>query len=222
MRGAITVDGHPKEQAAFARISGYVEQVQGTLLRNIPILLLLLSLLLLLLSLSLIHLHKIKHALCFYQRKCASPLKSTERVGPSSDACPLLKRKARKPMPCPQKWTRLSAQNVPLWCRTQFDIHSPATTVREALAFSAELRLADVQPAQLHSFVDEVWWMLFITAHQTCHLARVLPHSRPVNSSSEADLNQRPNGNSRPLYYWAFRDPFSRRIALGWRIIFVF
>ncbi|EIE18006.1 putative pleiotropic drug resistance protein 3 [Coccomyxa subellipsoidea C-169] len=63
VRGAITVDGHPKEQATFARISGYVEQ---------------------------------------------------------------------------------------------FDIHSPATTVREALAFSAELRLADVQPAQLHSFVDEV------------------------------------------------------------------
>jgi hypothetical protein len=40
--------------------------------------------------------------------------------------------------------------------RVQFDIHSPATTVREALAFSAELRLADVQSAQLHSFVDEV------------------------------------------------------------------
>ena len=29
MRGRITVDGHPKEQATFARISGYVEQVKG-------------------------------------------------------------------------------------------------------------------------------------------------------------------------------------------------
>ena len=28
VRGRITVDGHPKEQATFARISGYVEQVR--------------------------------------------------------------------------------------------------------------------------------------------------------------------------------------------------
>ncbi|KAK9902782.1 hypothetical protein WJX75_005811 [Coccomyxa subellipsoidea] len=71
VRGRITVDGHPKEQATFARISGYVEQ---------------------------------------------------------------------------------------------FDIHSPATTVREALAFSAELRLADVQSAQLHSFVDEVMELMELTS----------------------------------------------------------
>ena len=28
MRGDITVDGHPKDAATFARVSGYVEQVQ--------------------------------------------------------------------------------------------------------------------------------------------------------------------------------------------------
>ena len=38
----------------------------------------------------------------------------------------------------------------------QFDIHSPATTVREALAYSAELRLADVQSTQLQGFINEV------------------------------------------------------------------
>ena len=27
VRGAITVDGHPKDQATFNRVSGYVEQV---------------------------------------------------------------------------------------------------------------------------------------------------------------------------------------------------
>ncbi|BDA51445.1 ABC transporter G family member 36 [Coccomyxa sp. Obi] len=71
VRGRITVDGHPKEQATFARISGYVEQ---------------------------------------------------------------------------------------------FDIHSPATTVREALAYSAELRLADVQSTQLQGFVDEVMELMELTS----------------------------------------------------------
>ena len=28
MRGTITVDGHPKDQATFNRVSGYVEQVR--------------------------------------------------------------------------------------------------------------------------------------------------------------------------------------------------
>lgn len=38
----------------------------------------------------------------------------------------------------------------------QFDIHSPALTVREAFEFSAQMRLAGVTPDQLHEFVDEV------------------------------------------------------------------
>lgn len=39
---------------------------------------------------------------------------------------------------------------------SQFDIHSPATTVREALMFSAQLRLVGTNKKQLTSFVDEV------------------------------------------------------------------
>ena len=38
----------------------------------------------------------------------------------------------------------------------QADIHSPATTVREALYFSARCRLMDVDADQLNEFVEEV------------------------------------------------------------------
>lgn len=38
----------------------------------------------------------------------------------------------------------------------QFDIHSPALTVREAFKFSAQMRLMNVTPDQLEEFVDEV------------------------------------------------------------------
>ena len=40
----------------------------------------------------------------------------------------------------------------------QFDIHSPANTVLEALNFSAELRLEGVDARQRKAFVDEVRW----------------------------------------------------------------
>ncbi|BDA47821.1 probable pleiotropic drug resistance protein 1 [Coccomyxa sp. Obi] len=70
VRGDITVDGHPKDAATFARVSGYVEQ---------------------------------------------------------------------------------------------FDIHSPAATVREALMFSAQLRLVGTNKKQLESFVDEVLELMELT-----------------------------------------------------------
>lgn len=39
----------------------------------------------------------------------------------------------------------------------QTDIHSPQTTIREALLFSASLRLqGDLSPAAIGAFVDEV------------------------------------------------------------------
>lgn len=38
----------------------------------------------------------------------------------------------------------------------QFDIHTPAFTVREALQFSAKLRLSGVEKKQMEEFVDEV------------------------------------------------------------------
>ena len=38
----------------------------------------------------------------------------------------------------------------------QSDIHSPATTIREALYFSARCRLMNVNKAQLAQFVEEV------------------------------------------------------------------
>lgn len=38
----------------------------------------------------------------------------------------------------------------------QFDIHSPANTVYEALNFSSELRLEGVDKKQRKAFVDEV------------------------------------------------------------------
>ena len=38
----------------------------------------------------------------------------------------------------------------------QFDIHSPALTIRESFKFSAQMRLMDVTAEQLEEFVDEV------------------------------------------------------------------
>ncbi len=38
----------------------------------------------------------------------------------------------------------------------QFDIHSPALTVRESFKHSAQMRLMDVTADQLEEFVDEV------------------------------------------------------------------
>ncbi len=38
----------------------------------------------------------------------------------------------------------------------QFDIHSPANTVYEALRYSAEMRLIDIDKKQLAQFVDQV------------------------------------------------------------------
>lgn len=38
----------------------------------------------------------------------------------------------------------------------QFDIHTPALTIREAFSFSAALRLMDVSVEQREDFVDEV------------------------------------------------------------------
>ena len=40
----------------------------------------------------------------------------------------------------------------------QFDIHSPALTIRESYEFSAQLRLINVNKVQLQEFVDEVGW----------------------------------------------------------------
>ena len=38
----------------------------------------------------------------------------------------------------------------------QNDIHAPATTVYEALEFSAEMRVVDVDKSKLKDFVDQV------------------------------------------------------------------
>ena len=38
----------------------------------------------------------------------------------------------------------------------QFDIHTPALTIRESFSFSASLRLMDVSMEQREEFVDEV------------------------------------------------------------------
>ena len=40
--------------------------------------------------------------------------------------------------------------------RLQMDIHSPATTVHEALYFSARCRLMNISRQQLEEFVDQV------------------------------------------------------------------
>lgn len=45
----------------------------------------------------------------------------------------------------------------------QFDIHSPANTVYEALNFSSELRLEGVDKIQRKAFVNEVCKQPFIT-----------------------------------------------------------
>ena len=58
-------------------------------------------------------------------------------------------------------------------CCLQFDIHSPANTVREALNFSAELRLEGVNAKQRTAFVDEARCILLHTL-QVYHASHVL------------------------------------------------
>lgn len=53
----------------------------------------------------------------------------------------------------------------------QFDIHTPALTVKEALRFSARLRLSDVTPQQMDEFVDEVHPLLFLISYLTSYFA---------------------------------------------------
>lgn len=109
MRGDITVDGHPKDPATFARVAGYVEQV------------------------------------------CLSIDEYFSRL-------PGLPRTHQGKGLCSPKWIGLDVETR-RWCARvmlQFDIHSPAATVREALMYSAQLRLVSADKKQLTSFVDEV------------------------------------------------------------------
>jgi len=55
----------------------------------------------------------------------------------------------------------------------QFDIHSPAATVREALMYSAQLRLIGADKKQLISFVDEVPPLL-VSCHFQVHASAKL------------------------------------------------
>ena len=50
----------------------------------------------------------------------------------------------------------------------QFDIHSPALTVKESFSFSAEMRLMNVTHDQLQEFVDEVRLAEAISPHCNC------------------------------------------------------
>ncbi len=58
------------------------------------------------------------------------------------------------------------------------DIHSPATTVHEALYFSARCRLMGVNKAQLSQFVDQVLSLLLaMMTDMNSVLYRCLMHS---------------------------------------------
>lgn len=45
---------------------------------------------------------------------------------------------------------------IPIFMVLQNDIHAPGTTVYEALEFSAQMRIMDVDKHQLKDFVDQV------------------------------------------------------------------
>ena len=51
--------------------------------------------------------------------------------------------------------TALTLTHTGFWLM-QNDIHAPATTVYEALEFSAQMRIMDVDKRQLKDFVDQV------------------------------------------------------------------
>ena len=51
--------------------------------------------------------------------------------------------------------TALAVTHTRFWLM-QNDIHAPATTVYEALEFSAQMRIMDVDKRQLKDFVDQV------------------------------------------------------------------
>lgn len=60
-------------------------------------------------------------------------------------------------LPGRSSYTQLSRAVDDCWMlHLQADVHSPATTVREALYFSARCRLMGVNKAQLSQFVDQV------------------------------------------------------------------
>jgi hypothetical protein len=72
--------------------------------------------------------------------------------------------------------------------RAQFDIHSPANTVKEALMFSADLRLEGVDAQQRKTFVNEVrphlkaeslisTWMCCQQQHSVFYANPVLQHT---------------------------------------------
>ena len=60
----------------------------------------------------------------------------------------------------------------------QFDIHSPANTVLEALNFSAELRLEGVDAKQRKAFVDEVRCICRCHCCPELTVANIHMHSR--------------------------------------------
>ena len=135
MRGAITVDGHPKDQATFNRVSGYVEQVHskaisilkprsayhhGTQCRWFAI---------------GSHWVNLSRAPCSHPGMCICALTFSHLSAPVHPGSQLSNR---------------------VCMLVQFDIHSPASTVKEALNFSAELRLEGVDAKQRKAFVGEV------------------------------------------------------------------
>ena len=57
----------------------------------------------------------------------------------------------------------------------QNDIHAPATTVYEALEFSAEMRVLDVDKSKLKDFVDQVGFIWDCVVDQSCSAVFVMP-----------------------------------------------
>ena len=53
-------------------------------------------------------------------------------------------------------WSFAAELVLRVWAKAQADIHTPATTIKEALYFSARCRLMDVDKGQLEEFVEEV------------------------------------------------------------------
>jgi hypothetical protein len=59
----------------------------------------------------------------------------------------------------------------------QNDVHSPQTTVREALEFSAQLRFAQGVPADtIQAFVDEVMGLVELNVLQSVLVSGLLPY----------------------------------------------
>ena len=145
IRGTITVDGFPKDQATFNRVSGYVEQVSPSICYYHYCTLT---------SKGYYWCMPLVYATCVSMKRAILEVNVKLHYSQGHLSGETMSRQNGEPCDEPSPGYTLGPEYIHLLA--QFDIHSPANTVLEALDFSAELRLEGVDAQQRKAFVDEV------------------------------------------------------------------